>query len=104
MVQGTTMHILLFFLSKQWIICYSLRSRFHRNSSFYTMQEDQEELKAKLTEYKGEHKALDDLIERALESDTPVNLLYMQQLKKKKLWLKDMIQKLESALIDDIIA
>jgi len=68
------------------------------------MQEDQEELKAKLTEYRVEHQALDELIEKALHGDMPVNLLYMQQLKKKKLWLKDMIQKLESALIDDIIA
>jgi len=68
------------------------------------MQEEQEELKAKLIEYKAEHTALDELIAKAAHSDTPVNLLHMQQLKKKKLWLKDMIQKLESALIDDIIA
>lgn len=68
------------------------------------MQEDQEELKSKLAEYQSEHQALDDIIERALDSDTPVNLLHVQQLKKKKLWLKDMIQKMESALIDDIIA
>ena len=68
------------------------------------MQEEQEELKAKLAEYKAEHQALDELIEKAAQSETPVNLLHMQQLKKKKLWLKDMIQKLESALIDDIIA
>ncbi|MCK5384476.1 MAG: DUF465 domain-containing protein [Alphaproteobacteria bacterium] len=68
------------------------------------MQEEQEELKSKLTEYRTEHKALDELIEKAAESETPVNLLHMQQLKKKKLWLKDIIQKLESALIDDIIA
>ncbi|MFP4098436.1 MAG: DUF465 domain-containing protein [Alphaproteobacteria bacterium] len=68
------------------------------------MHEEQEELKAKLSEYQVEHKALDELIEKAMLSDTPVNLLHMQQLKKKKLWLKDMIQKLESALIDDIIA
>lgn len=72
--------------------------------TFQIMQEEQEELKAKLLEYKTEHNALDELIEKAMQSDTPVNLLHMQQLKKKKLWLKDMIQKLESALIDDIIA
>ncbi len=68
------------------------------------MSEDQEDLRVKLAEYRIEHQALDDVIEKALNSDTPVNLLHMQQLKKKKLWLKDMIQKLESALIDDIIA
>ena len=66
--------------------------------------EDQEELQQKLAEYQGEHKALDEMIERSLASDQPINLLHMQQLKKKKLWLKDMIQKIESALIDDIIA
>ncbi len=68
------------------------------------MSEDQEELQLKLAEYRGEHQALDALIENALKGDAPVNLLHMQQLKKKKLWLKDMIQKIESALIDDIIA
>lgn len=66
--------------------------------------EDQEELQAKLAEYQSEHKALDGLIESAIHGDQPVNLLHMQQLKKKKLWLKDMIQKIESDLIDDIIA
>ena len=68
------------------------------------MQEDQEELKLKLAEYRQEHQGLDTVIENAMASDAPVNLLQMQHLKKKKLWLKDMIQKLESALIDDIIA
>ena len=68
------------------------------------MQEDQEELRQKLVEYMTEHTALDELIEKAMTSDTPVNILHMQQLKKKKLWLKDMIQQIESALIDDIIA
>lgn len=70
----------------------------------FSHMEDQEELQLKLTEYKIEHKALDVMIERALDSDQPVNLLHMQQLKKKKLWLKDMIQQIESSLIDDIIA
>ena len=68
------------------------------------MQEDQDDLRVKLAEYIVEHQAMDDLIEKALTSTTPVNLLHMQQMKKKKLWLKDMIRKIESALIDDIIA
>ena len=70
----------------------------------YIMQEDQEELQLKLAEYRSEHQALDEIIEKSLTSDVPVNLLHMQQLKKKKLWLKDIIRKIESALIDDIIA
>ncbi|MCC7305472.1 MAG: YdcH family protein [Alphaproteobacteria bacterium] len=65
---------------------------------------DQEELEQKLAEYKTEHQALDDVIDRIMNSGQPVNLLEIQQLKKKKLWLRDMIQKLQSALIDDIIA
>lgn len=66
--------------------------------------EDEEELRQKLAEYKNEHRILDDTIERLMSSDQPVNLFHMQQLKKKKLWFKDMIQKIESDLIDDIIA
>lgn len=66
--------------------------------------EDQEELRLKLAEYKSEHELLNETIDRLLSSDQPVNLLHMQQLKKKKLWFKDMIQKIESDLIDDIIA
>ncbi len=66
--------------------------------------EDQEDLELKLAEYKREHAALDGMIEVAMNSEQAVNLLHMQQLKKKKLWLKDIIRKLESDLIDDIIA
>lgn len=68
------------------------------------MEEEREDLQLKLAEYKNEHQALDEVIERTLKSGGPVNLLQIQQLKKKKLWLKDMIKKLESDLIDDIIA
>jgi len=66
--------------------------------------EDQEELRLKLAEYKNEHEALDEMIASAMNSDQPVNLFKMQQLKKRKLWFKDVIQKIESDLIDDIIA
>lgn len=66
--------------------------------------QDQEELRLKLAEYRMEHQALDEMIDRAMSSDEPVNLFQMQQLKKRKLWFRDMIQKIESALIDDIIA
>lgn len=66
--------------------------------------EDEEELRQKLAEYKNEHRILDETIERLMSSDQPVNLFHMQQLKKKKLWFKDMIQKIQSDLIDDIIA
>jgi hypothetical protein len=70
----------------------------------FSHMEDQEDLELKLAQYKSEHKALDEMIERMIASDQPVNLFEIQQLKKKKLWFKDMIQKIESSLIDDIIA
>jgi hypothetical protein len=69
----------------------------------FSYMEDREELRLKLLEYKSEHKALNEMIEQSLRGGA-VNLMQIQQLKKKKLWLKDVIQKLESALIDDIIA
>lgn len=49
----------------------------------FSHMEDQEELALKLAEYKSEHAALDEMIERALHSGQPVNLFHMQQLKKK---------------------
>lgn len=70
----------------------------------FTHMEDQIDIRERLAEYQSEHQALDEVISRASEGDKPVNLLHLQQLKKKKLWLKDMIQKLQSDLIDDIIA
>lgn len=70
----------------------------------FSHMEDQEELAEKLAEYQNEHKALDSMIDRLMASDQPVNLFEMQSLKKKKLWLKDMIEKIRSDLIDDIIA
>ncbi len=66
--------------------------------------DDQEDLEQKLADYKSEHKVLDEAISGMLTGSSPVNLLQIQALKKKKLWLKDMIQKIESSLIDDIIA
>jgi hypothetical protein len=66
--------------------------------------EDREDLALKLAEYKTEHSALDGMLEQAVSGNQPVNLLHLQQMKKKKLWLKDIIRKLESDLIDDIIA
>ncbi len=66
--------------------------------------EDKEELQLKLEQYRTEHAALDGHIARCVSGEAPTNLIQVQMLKKKKLWLKDMIEKLESDLIDDIIA
>ena len=50
-----------------------------------------------------EHRDLDDVIER-LSKDAAPNLLQMQRLKKRKLVLKDLIARLNSGNIPDIIA
>ncbi len=86
--------------------CACVRAFYCRMNPLYdfSYMEDLDELRLKLAEYKAEHKALDDMIEQSIKGGGAVNLMQIQQLKKKKLWLKDVIQKLESALIDDIIA
>ena len=65
--------------------------------------EDEEEQREKLIELKQEHQDLNDVIDRMM-SHQPVDFLQIQRLKKRKLQLKDMIQKLESGLLPDIIA
>ncbi|AGH97752.1 YdcH family protein [Micavibrio aeruginosavorus] len=65
--------------------------------------EDEETLREKLIELKHEHRDLDQVIERLLERQ-PVDFLQLQRLKKRKLTLKDTIQKIESQLLPDIIA
>lgn len=65
--------------------------------------EDEEELREKLIELKQEHQDLDDVIDRMM-SHQPVDFIQLQRLKKRKLVLKDTIQKIESRLLPDIIA
>lgn len=65
--------------------------------------EDIFELEEKLTSLEEEHKQLDDLIE-GLRNTPPVNFLELKRLQKKKLCLKDQIQKIKSDLIPDILA
>ena len=65
--------------------------------------DDEEELQERLVELKQEHKDLDDVISRMMSSQ-PVDFVQLQRLKKRKLALKDMIQKIESDLLPDIIA
>ncbi len=65
--------------------------------------DDEDELREKLVELQSEHRDLDDIIEKML-AHQPIDFIHMQRLKKRKLILKDMIQKLESQLLPDIIA
>lgn len=64
---------------------------------------DQHALKEKLATLRTEHRDLDDVIQR-LSAQLPIDQLQIQRLKKRKLLLKDMIARLESQLVPDIIA
>ena len=65
--------------------------------------DEQERLQQRLAELKSEHRDLDDVINRMIEQ-RPIDLIQLQRLKKRKLVLKDMITKIESLLLPDIIA
>lgn len=65
--------------------------------------EDEANLRARLEEYRLEHRALDTAIER-LVSDPAMDQMQLRRLKKRKLTLKDIIAKLESRLIPDRLA
>ena len=65
--------------------------------------EDVNTLRQKLEHLKTEHRDLDDVI-RSLTERGPYDQLQIQRLKKRKLVLKDLITKLESQLLPDIIA
>jgi hypothetical protein len=65
--------------------------------------DEQDRLRQRLGELKTEHRDLDDVIDRLTEQ-RPVDLIQVQRLKKRKLVLKDMIAKIESLLLPDIIA
>ena len=64
---------------------------------------DEDALRRKLDELKTEHRDLDDVIDR-LAHQFPYDQLKLQRLKKRKLVLKDLIARVESNLLPDIIA
>jgi len=67
------------------------------------MDLDTEGIRARLTALKSEHSDLDEAIARISEK-APFNQLQIQRLKKRKLVLRDLMTKLESQLLPDIIA
>lgn len=67
------------------------------------LPDEQEELQKQLELYKTEHRDLDIIIQQLSESQ-PVDFLRLQRFKKRKLFLKDSISKIESMLLPDIIA
>ncbi|HTJ62246.1 MAG TPA: DUF465 domain-containing protein [Alphaproteobacteria bacterium] len=64
---------------------------------------EEDALRRKLDELKTEHRDLDDVIDR-LAGQPHYDQLKLQRLKKRKLMLKDLIAKVESQLLPDIIA
>jgi len=64
---------------------------------------EEEVLRRKLAELRSEHRDLDDVIDRVAHQ-FPFDQIKLQRLKKRKLVLKDLITKLESQLVPDIIA
>ncbi|MEQ9641217.1 MAG: DUF465 domain-containing protein [Alphaproteobacteria bacterium] len=66
-------------------------------------EDEQDEFRERLVKFQQEHRDLDDAIE-ALSGQVGFDQLRVQRLKKRKLWLKDMIAMLEAELTPDIIA
>ena len=61
------------------------------------------ELRRRLEELRQEHRDLDDAI-ASLQQTAPFNQLQLQRLKKRKLMLKDQIQRITDEITPDIIA
>jgi hypothetical protein len=66
-------------------------------------QEEESELRAQLARLRQEHRDLDAAIE-ALQSSPASDILQVQRLKKRKLFLRDRIGHIEDQLTPDIIA
>lgn len=63
----------------------------------------QEDLQERLAQLKAEHRDMDDAIHALSQRPMP-DMIQIQRLKKRKLYLRDEIMKLDSALLPDIIA
>lgn len=67
------------------------------------MTDDPDTIRARVEQLRLEHRDLDDVILRLMADPAP-DLLQLQRLKKRKLVLKDLIARLESGNIPNIIA
>ena len=72
-------------------------------TEFPLTEEEKLQISGRLQELEIEHHDLDDIIDR-LSADPTQDQLQLRRLKKRKLILKDQIQKLRAKLIPDIIA
>lgn len=61
-------------------------------------------IRERLVTLEQEHRDLDDVISRLMQESVYVDQLQMTRLKKRKLFLKDMIKRLRSKLIPDLNA
>ena len=72
-------------------------------TDFPLSEEEKAQIQSRLHELELEHHDLDDVIDR-LAHDPSLDRIQLQRLKKRKLVLKDQIQRLRTRLIPDIIA
>jgi hypothetical protein len=72
-------------------------------TDFPPLDEEKQQIRARLHELEIEHQDLDDIIRR-LSADPAQDQLQLRRLKKRKLVLKDQIARLRAKLIPDIIA
>jgi hypothetical protein len=72
-------------------------------TDFPLTEEEKAQIRERLHSLEVEHHDLDDVIVR-LSVDPTLDQLQLRRLKKRKLFLKDQIQRLRARLIPDIIA
>lgn len=89
--------------SRRWCTLFGFDTIDFFGEHYGFVMEDIEELKARLTELKNEHRDLDEVIQD-LTSSGPYDQIKLQRLKKRKLQLKDQIALLEDGMLPDIIA
>jgi hypothetical protein len=76
---------------------------FHSMTDTLLSEEEKAQIRERLQALEVEHHDLDDVIDR-LVGEPGLDRLQLQRLKKRKLMLKDQIQRLRTRLIPDIIA
>jgi hypothetical protein len=85
-------------------VCYTVKLQTNRRPFIPRMDLDVEAIKTQIAALKNEHRDLDGAIARVSDHGPAYNPVDLQRLKKRKLALKDLIAKLESQLLPDIIA
>jgi hypothetical protein len=63
-----------------------------------------EELRERLAALKDRHRDLDETIDRMASGQAVLDMFALQRMKKERLSVKEMIIRIESMIVDDIIA